>query len=63
VHEDAAIVDILARPPPEPAVVLEQSKQWVGALMSKLGICPFSLNADKAGLPLGAVALGRRLSA
>ena len=37
------------------AGVLECSKDWVNAIVSDAGICPFSLSADRAGLPLGDV--------
>ena len=34
---------------------LKCSKDWVNAIVSDAGICPFSLSADRAGLPLGDV--------
>ena len=34
---------------------LRCSKDWVNAIVSDAGICPFSLSADRAGLPLGDV--------
>ena len=36
---------------------LKCSKDWVNAIVSDAGICPFSLSADRAGLPLGDVRL------
>jgi hypothetical protein len=35
--------------------IIELSKQWVQALCSDMGICPFSPNANSAGLPVGPV--------
>ena len=48
---------------------LKCSKDWVNAIVSDAGICPFSLSADRAGLPLavhkskfhGAFVLNRRV--
>lgn len=37
------------------AEILSTSKRWVDAIVSGAGVCPFSVNADKAGLPVGAV--------
>lgn len=35
--------------------VLRCCKDWVNAIVSDAGICPFSLSADRAGLPIGDV--------
>jgi hypothetical protein len=35
--------------------IIALSKQWVQALCSDMGICPFSPNANSAGLPVGPV--------
>jgi hypothetical protein len=36
-------------------VVIDISKKWVAAMMSDMGVCPFTQGADKAGLPVGEV--------
>ena len=38
---------------------LKCSEDWVNAIVSDAGICPFSLSADRAGLPLGRPAVLR----
>lgn len=35
--------------------LIETTKKWVGALISDMGVCPFSQGPDKAGLPIGNV--------
>ena len=55
--------DFDAKPPPSAAAhaplddagVIRCCKDWTNAIVSDAGICPFSLSADRAGLPLGDV--------
>lgn len=35
--------------------IVSLSKRWVDAIVSGAGVCPFSVNAEKAGLPVGKV--------
>jgi hypothetical protein len=35
--------------------IIETTKEWVGAVMSDMGVCPFTQGAEKAGLPVGNV--------
>jgi len=35
--------------------IVTVSKRWVSKMMSDLGVCPFTVKDDKAGLPLGKV--------
>ncbi|KAJ8609460.1 hypothetical protein CTAYLR_005431 [Chrysophaeum taylorii] len=35
--------------------ILAVSRRWVDAIVSGAGVCPFSVNADNAGLPVGKV--------
>lgn len=35
--------------------ILATTKRWVDAIISGAGVCPFSVTADKAGLPVGTV--------
>lgn len=41
--------------PDDDEVIMEKTKKWVGAVMSDMGVCPFTQGAEKAGLPLGNV--------
>lgn len=47
--------DLPSSVPDSDEVVLEQSKRWVAALMSDMGICPFTQGHVTAGLPSGKV--------
>ena len=47
--------DLASSVPDDDEVVLEQSKTWVAALMSDMGICPFTQGHLTAGLPSGRV--------
>lgn len=38
--------------------IVATTKRWVGAVMSDMGICPFTQGAERAGLPLGDVFYG-----
>lgn len=49
-----------ASPPPPQALpdnseIEAISRDWVGTFMSKMGVCPFSVSASLAGLPVGPV--------
>jgi hypothetical protein len=35
--------------------ILDVTRAWVGTMMADMGVCPFTQNADKAGLPVGNV--------
>lgn len=43
--------------PVEPSddLVLLDSKQWVRAIIADFGVCPFTMDPDKAGIPQGGV--------
>jgi hypothetical protein len=41
--------------PSEDETITEITQQWVGKLMSDMGICPFTSGPNRAGLPLGDV--------
>jgi hypothetical protein len=41
--------------PDDDDVMISVTKQWVGRMMSDMGICPFSQDAENAGLPIGQV--------
>jgi hypothetical protein len=43
------------RIPDDDEEIIETTKQWVDAMMSECGICPFTQGAEKAGLPVGNV--------
>ena len=35
--------------------LVEVSKRWVAAMIADMGVCPFTMSPEKAGLPLGQV--------
>jgi hypothetical protein len=37
------------------AIVVEDTKRWVRKVMADFGVCPFTINAENAGIPMGAV--------
>lgn len=41
--------------PDDDDLMISITKKWVGRMMSDMGICPFSQNAESAGLPVGQV--------
>uniref|UniRef100_A0A7S1BFT2 Uncharacterized protein n=1 Tax=Corethron hystrix TaxID=216773 RepID=A0A7S1BFT2_9STRA len=41
--------------PDDDGEIIERTKSWVNKMMSDLGVCPFTVGAEKAGLPLGNV--------
>eukprot|EP00624_Nannochloropsis_granulata_P000486 evm.model.NODE_11841_length_10854_cov_33.637367.1 len=41
--------------PEEDGPIMEGMKGWVDAIIADLGVCPFTVNAAKAGLPQGAI--------
>jgi len=51
----AAAAAAAALPDLDAAGVVRCCKDWVNAVVSDAGICPFSLSADRAGLPIGDV--------
>lgn len=36
-------------------IVLQDTKEWVRKVMADFGVCPFTINSDKAGIPSGGV--------
>jgi hypothetical protein len=47
--------EIVNKVPSDDDVIISLTKNWVGKLMSDMGVCPFTASADQAGLPLGTV--------
>jgi len=47
--------EIENRIPDDDDEIIETTKRWVGAVMSDMGVCPFSQSAELAGLPVGQV--------
>lgn len=41
--------------PDDDEEIISVTKNWVGALMSDMGVCPFTKGAERAGLPMGNV--------
>ncbi len=41
--------------PEEDGPILQGMRQWVDAIIADLGVCPFTVNAEKAGLPQGTI--------
>ena len=37
------------------SIVLRDSKQWVQSIIADFGVCPFTVNPDRAGIPQGGV--------
>lgn len=46
---------IVNKVPDSDEVIIDVTKQWVNAMMSDMGVCPFTQGAEKAGLPVGQV--------
>eukprot|EP00752_Nemacystus_decipiens_P004817 g4384.t1 len=55
--DGAPAVDIAALSvvPPSDEEVTELTKAWVQAVITDMGVCPFSVDASRAGLPVGQV--------
>ena len=47
--------EIKNKVPDDDDELIDITKQWVGKMMSDMGICPFSAGPEKAGLPIGDV--------
>ena len=58
-EEDGPIQDpyppIENRIPSDDGEIVATTQRWVGAVMSDMGVCPFTQCADRAGLPVGQV--------
>lgn len=37
------------------AIILKDTKEWVNKVIADFGICPFTINSNKAGIPVGSV--------
>jgi hypothetical protein len=53
---DAAVLpDIENRVPDDDGEIIEVSRAWTQKMMADLGICPFTADADRSGMPMGPV--------
>ncbi|KAJ1451580.1 hypothetical protein M885DRAFT_346772 [Pelagophyceae sp. CCMP2097] len=53
--DEDEVAPLPERPPASDVEVLELSRAWVDAIVSGAGVCPFSVDAGRAGLPVGNV--------
>ncbi|CAN0353577.1 unnamed protein product, partial [Phaeothamnion confervicola] len=53
--EDVSAVPAVLAVPESDEAVLALTRQWVQAVVTDLGVCPFMVSADRAGLPVGNV--------
>jgi hypothetical protein len=36
-------------------IVMEDTREWVGRVIADFGVCPFTIDPDRAGIPMGGV--------